>query len=131
MATESPDTSAAIWNEPLETLLSRLDARFDGLKNDEAASRGQRYGLNLLKPRPRQAALRQFMSRFRNPLVILLIAAGVISALTGDRTSFVIITVMVIGSVTLDFFQEYRAEKAADELRKRQDRQRLSHGLSR
>ena len=117
MATEPRDTSSSIWSETLETLLSRLDAHSEGLRHDEAASRRRRYGLNLLKPRPRQVALRQFLARFRNPLVILLIAAGAISALTGDRTSFVIITLMVIGSVTLDFLQEYRAGRAAERLR--------------
>jgi len=59
----------------------------------------------------------QFLSRFRNPLVVLLLVAGAISAFTGEITNFVIITVMVLFSVTLDFVQEHRAGKAAESLR--------------
>jgi Mg2+-importing ATPase len=59
----------------------------------------------------------QFLSRFKNPLVILLLVASAISALTGEITNFLIITVMVLFSVTLDFVQEHRAGKAAESLR--------------
>jgi len=117
MATESNEGAAPFWNEPLEALLSRLDARRDGLTQDEVEPRRQRFGPNLIKPRPRRTALRQFLARFRNPLVVLLIGAGAVSALTGDRTSFIIITLMVIGSVALDFVQEYHAGRAAERLR--------------
>ena len=59
----------------------------------------------------------QFLSRFKNPLVILLLVASAISAFTGEMTNFVIISVMVLFSVTLDFVQEHRAGKAAESLR--------------
>ena len=59
----------------------------------------------------------QFLARFKNPLVILLLVASAISAFTGEITNFVIISVMVLFSVTLDFVQEHRAGKAAESLR--------------
>ena len=59
----------------------------------------------------------EFLRRFRNPLVLILIAASVISALTGEVASFLIIIVMVLMSVILDFVQEYRAGRAAQRLR--------------
>ena len=116
MVIESDDKNLPFWAETLGALFTRLDATRDGLNQDQVALRKQRFGPNLLKPRARRIALRQFMARFRNPLVILLIIAGGISALTGDRASFVIISLMVIGSVTLDFIQEYRAGRAAEQL---------------
>ena len=59
----------------------------------------------------------QFLSRFKNPLVLLLLVASAISALTGELTNFIIISVMVLFSVALDFVQEHRAGKAAASLR--------------
>src|SRR5207248_3096600 len=57
------------------------------------------------------------LSRFGNPLVILLLAAATISAFTGDIASFVIIGFVVVLSVTLDFVQEFRAGRAAERLK--------------
>jgi Mg2+-importing ATPase len=87
-----------------------------GLSSQEAAARRARYGPNtLVEHRQRQVAL-EFLARFRNPLVLLLLAASAVAALTGEVTSFAIITVIVVVSVTLDFIQEYRAERAAERL---------------
>lgn len=86
-----------------------------GLTSAEAASRLVRFGPNQLKPR-RQSALLQILSRFRNPLVLILLAASVISAATGDAASATVVAVMVLLSVVLDFVQEHRAGQAAEKL---------------
>lgn len=83
-----------------------------GLTSAEAAERLARFGPNQLKAR-RQSALLQFLSRFRNPLVLILLAASAISAATGDVTSATVMAVMVLLSVILDFVQEHRAGQAA------------------
>ena len=54
-----------------------------GLTSAEAAERLARFGPDQLKAR-RQSALLQFLSRFRNPLVLILLAASGTSALTGE-----------------------------------------------
>src|SRR5439155_373257 len=66
----------------------------------------------------RQMLALQLLARFGNPLIVLLLAAAAISAFTGDVASFVIITVVVALSVTLDFVQEYRAGRAAEGLKR-------------
>ena len=86
-----------------------------GLTSAEAAERLARFGPNQLKAR-RQSALLQFLSRFRNPLVLILLAASAISAATGDVTSATVVAVMVLLSVILDFVQEHRAGQAAEKL---------------
>ena len=65
----------------------------------------------------RFSLLRKILSRFRNPLVLILLAAATVSAFTGDIASLVIISTMVLFSVLLDSVQEYRAEQAADQLK--------------
>ena len=87
-----------------------------GLSSTEAAARMQQYGPNQLKPTRQRAILLQFLAHFRNPLVLVLLAASGISALTGDSTGASIIGLIVLMSVTLDFVQEYRAGQAAEGL---------------
>src|SRR5215468_10998581 len=87
-----------------------------GLSSAEAAERLPRFGANVPAPRPTRLPVLEFLARFRNPLVLLLLAASAVSALTGDLTSFLIISVIVLMSVTLDFVQEHRAGQAAERL---------------
>ena len=92
-----------------------LETHASGLTSTEAAARLARVGPNQLKAR-RQSALLQFLARFRNPLVLILLAASAISAATGDATSATVVAVMVLLSVILDFVQEHRAGQAAEKL---------------
>ncbi len=88
-----------------------------GLTSAEAAERLVEYGPNLVETRRRRRLILEFLSHFGNPLVLVLLVASGISALTGDTTSCVIICIVVAISVTLDFIQEYRAEQAAERLK--------------
>jgi Mg2+-importing ATPase len=109
--------SAAWWLRSPQELLDELRASTPGLSQAEAGARLARYGPNQFRDRPERSPFIQFLQRFKNPLVLILIAASVIAALTGEVASFVIITTMVLMSVTLDFVQEYRAGRAAERLR--------------
>jgi Mg2+-importing ATPase len=111
------DRSAAWWRQPLPALIAELGVPASGLTHAQACARLKRYGLNQFRDRAQHSLLAQFLHRFRNPLVLILIAASVVSAFTGEVASFVIIIVMVLLSVTLDFVQEYRAGQAAQRLR--------------
>ncbi|NMM14748.1 MAG: magnesium-translocating P-type ATPase [Rhodoferax sp.] len=88
----------------------------NGLSRAEAAERLKQYGPNRLQPALQRAVLLQFLAHFRNPLVLVLLAASGISALTGDVTGALIIGLIVVMSVTLDFVQAYRAGQAAERL---------------
>jgi Mg2+-importing ATPase len=88
----------------------------EGLTSLEAAERLQQHGPNQIKPARQRAVVLQFLAHFRNPLVLVLLAASGLSALTGDSTGALIIGLIVLMSVTLDFVQEYRAGRAAEQL---------------
>ena len=60
-----------------------------------------------------------FIERLSNPLVVILLFAAAVSALTGDVPSFVVIAVIVLMSVILDVTQERQAQNAAERLRER------------
>jgi P-type Mg2+ transporter len=105
------------WQIAIAELERRLDTDRRGLSSVEAASRRRRYGANALAERQQHSLPRKFVSRFRNPLVVVLLAAAAVSALTGDLTAFVIISTIVLISALLDTVQEHRAEQAADRLK--------------
>jgi Mg2+-importing ATPase len=92
---------------------------FPGLSQAEAARRLVRYGPNRLRPHRERALLIQFLLRLRNPLVLILLIASIITALTGDAVGAALIGLIVMMSVTLDFVQEYRAGRAAERLAQR------------
>src|SRR6516164_526911 len=106
-----------VWQIALAELERQLEAGANGLSSAEAAARQLRYGSNTLEERRRLSLPFKFLSRFRNPLVIILLAAAVISALTGDLTSLIIISTIVLMSAALDTVQEFRAEEAAEHLK--------------
>jgi len=108
---------ADFWQEPLPALLARQSASPAGLAAAEAARRLDEVGPNVLQQRRESTLFRLLASRFRNPLVILLVAASAIAALTGDVRSCAVITAMIVFSVLLDSVQEHRAGQAAERLR--------------
>ena len=111
------DFSKAFWQIPLAEILRQLDAAPSGLTSNEAQRRLVRYGVNALEPKRRLSLLVQFLDRLRNPLIIVLLAAAAISALTGELASFVIIVTIVLLGVVLDAVQEHRAQQAAERLK--------------
>ncbi len=90
-----------------------------GLTSAEASARLERYGPNDISQVRKRPIILQFLEHFRNFLVIILLFAAVISAFTGGIISAAIIIVIVFISVTIDFFQEYKAGQAAELLRKK------------
>src|SRR5512144_580588 len=117
--TISPSQAEIVfWQQSVPALLKRLNTTAGGLSSREATNRLTQYGPNMLRPPRKRALVLQFLARFKNPLVIILLVASAVSAFTGDATSFLIIGSIVVMSVTLDFIQEQRAGKAADELRR-------------
>ena len=109
--------AGAFWQTPSDELERQLDASSNGLSSAEAAARVLRYGANALDSRHNYSFLLKVLSRFRNPLVLILLVAAAISGFTGDVASLVIISTMVLLSVLLDSVQEYRAEQAAEQLK--------------
>jgi P-type Mg2+ transporter len=99
-----------------DTVLKELGSQLAGLSEREANSRLKQVGTNEIAREKRQSALMRLLSNIKNPLVLLLVALGVLSFLTGDLRATVVIFVMVVLGVVLRFFQELRADNAAEKL---------------
>lgn len=105
------------WNKPLAQLLTEIRSTSSGLSSDEIKKRLQRFGLNDVTDYRVTPLWLKFFAHFYNPLVIMLLMASVFSMITGDTASFIIISTIVLLSVTIDFFQELRAENGINALR--------------
>jgi len=104
---------------PVEELFSRLKTSLNGLSSEEAKRRLEFFGYNELVRRKRRAVIIDFLSHFKSPLVIILLIAGLISGFFGEVVNMAIIFVIVMFSVVLDFYQESKAERAAEMLKQR------------
>ncbi len=87
-----------------------------GLTSTEAARRLIEYGPNEVQAGQRFWALRAFLGLFLNPLVIILLAASVISGLLGETVNAILIALMIILSLALNFFQMFRSQQAVSKL---------------
>ena len=87
-----------------------------GLSVIEAEARLRAVGENRIQTATSKHVLVQLLARFRNPLVLVLLAAAIVSAATGEAASALIIALIVTISVVLDFVQEFRAGQAAERL---------------
>lgn len=89
-----------------------------GLTDREAAKRLTQYGPNEINTKRKLSGWRAYLSRFRNPLVVILLLAAIASFGLGEVASGTIIIVIVFVSTTLDFFNSYQSAKAAEALQK-------------
>jgi len=107
----------AFWRGPTAAMLARLATTEAGLDAGEAARRLERHGPNDATRVKRSPLWLQLLGRFANPLIAILLIASLLSALTGDVASFVIVLGIVAISVVLDFVQEVRAQATVEALR--------------
>ncbi len=110
---------AAGWNElEAKQVLKELQSSEKGLSEQEAQARLLRYGPNELKEEKRISRLEIFLNQFKSILVIILIGATVFSAVIGEVLDAAAIVAIVILNAIFGFFQEYKAEKAIEALKR-------------
>jgi P-type Mg2+ transporter len=97
--------------------LSQLGSAEAGLIPEEAEARLAKYGPNEIAAEQRTTFLARLWDNFRNPLVVLLLALGLLSYFTGDAEGAAIIAAMVVLGIVLRFVQEARADDAAARLK--------------
>ena len=89
-----------------------------GLMDVEAKSRLVKYGLNELKEEARKGLLSKVIEQFSDFLVVILIIAAFISIFVGEGRDATVIFAVVIINAALGIFQEGRAERSLDALKK-------------
>jgi Ca2+-transporting ATPase len=108
-----------MWHsKDVDTVLKELGTGFQGLSEEEAKARLEKYGYNELQKQERMSPYKLFINQFKNILIIILLIATALSLVIGETVDAVIIGVIVIFSAVLGFVQEYRAERALEALKR-------------
>ena len=106
------------WSLSPETNFRLLSSTSNGLTASDADSRLQQYGSNTLKAKSSSSGIVLFLSQFKSPITILLIAAAILSMVLGDFTDAIIILIIILISSFLGFWQEKGAANAVEEFLK-------------
>jgi len=105
------------WSKPAESVLAHFETSLEGLSANDAALRLREYGENMISAKKKTSQWMLFLNQFKNPIVIILLIATIISSVTGEWIDAIIILLIVLASSVLSFFQEYNASNAIEELR--------------
>lgn len=89
-----------------------------GLTTKQVAIQTERFGYNETQKSRKFDWFYQLLLLFRNPLVLILLTASVISIFMGETINASIIIVIILLSIILNFIQDYRSSRAAEELRR-------------
>lgn len=92
-----------------------LDA---GLNTEQVSENQKKYGLNQLKEANKKTFLSKVADQFKDFLILILLAASVVSFSIGEKTDAMIIVAIVIINAMLGLYQEGKAEKAIEALQK-------------
>ncbi|MHA2021506.1 MAG: cation-translocating P-type ATPase, partial [Candidatus Thorarchaeota archaeon] len=113
------------YNNDLEHIVKKLDTTVDGLTEEDAKARIEKYGYNELIETGTISPIVMFLRQFADPMVLILLVAIAISVITGLLShegehgfiDAIVISAIVIFNAVFGFVQEYRSEKALDALK--------------
>jgi Ca2+-transporting ATPase len=105
------------WHtKSIETVLTEMNSSEQGLESSAVEQKRAESGWNLLVEKKKKPAWMLFLHQFNDFMILVLIAAAIISGIAGDLTDTIIILIIVLLNAIMGFVQEYRAEKAMDAL---------------
>ncbi|HRM38368.1 MAG TPA: cation-transporting P-type ATPase, partial [Trichococcus flocculiformis] len=109
----------AFFAQTEEEVLAELNSTRGGLTNEEAAKRLAEYGENVLEAGEKRTTLQKFLDQFKDFMILVLLAAAIISGTIGHEIAdAIIILAVVIINAFLGVFQENKAEEAIEALKK-------------
>ena len=106
------------WHQKdLNEVYRILNTSPEGLSSEGSAERLDKYGFNVLKEIKKKTVFMMFLDQFKDFMIMVLIAAAVVSGIIGELVDTIAIIVIVILNAIIGFVQEYRAEKAMKALK--------------
>jgi len=106
------------WHQlSADAALERLATSRDGLADAEAHRRLLKHGQNVLDEGRRRTPVGMLFGQFTDFMIIVLLAAAIISGLIGDLEDTIAIVTIVVLNAIVGFVQEYRAERAMEALK--------------
>jgi Ca2+-transporting ATPase len=106
------------WHQlTVDEVIAHAGSSYGGLNAAEAKERIVKYGPNAIQQKKKQPAWMLFLNQFKDFMILVLVAAAIISGVIGDFTDTIIILVIIVLNAIVGFVQEYNAEKAIEALR--------------
>lgn len=106
------------YKETVNYIFQNLNTSDKGLTNEEAKRRLRQYGYNEIIGEKPKSAFFLFLEQFKDLLVIILILSGIISAISGQLESTIVIFAVITLNAILGTFQTVKAQKSLDALKK-------------
>ncbi len=100
-----------------EAALGQMETTRMGLSGDEAEKRLQKYGKNVLKEEKKKSVWQVFLEQFQDLLVVILVVAAVISMVSDNVESAVVIMAVLVLNAVLGTVQHEKAQKSLDSLK--------------
>jgi len=104
--------------QPLSTIESELKTSSSGLRNEDVQTLLNEHGRNVLEVARKKTWVSMFFGQFVDFMILVLIAAAIVSGVIGEITDAIVIISIVIINAIIGFIQEWRAEKAMEALEK-------------
>lgn len=101
-----------------EEVMKNLGTSENGLSEQEAKLRLEKFGFNEIKERKKISPLKIFFRQFKSFLIGILLVAAIVSLFLNEMLDASVIFAILMMNAFLGFFQEYRAEKAIEALKK-------------
>jgi magnesium-transporting ATPase (P-type) len=106
-------TSEKLWYQhTVEESLAGLQSGPAGLTPEEAKNKLQHYGPNVLPQKEGKSLFIKFISHFKDILIYILLAAGVVTAIMGHWVDTLVILAVAVINALIGFIQENNAEKS-------------------
>ena len=110
--------SEKYYNQDASTVCQNLQTTESGLKSEDAKARLAKYGPNALTAKKKKSMLMRFVDQFKDFMIIVLIAAAILSGVVAKEwTDAAIIMIVVILNAVLGVIQEARSEAAIEALK--------------
>ncbi len=113
---ENTDDGAGFHELGVDEALERVDASRDGLSSEQASRRLDEHGPNQLAEQTTTSAWQVALNQFTSPLVYVLLAALVITAVLAKWSDVIVISIVLAVNGTVGFWQEYQAKSAVESL---------------
>lgn len=101
----------------VEEVLARMETSDSGLSLTEVSARLSQFGVNALPESKRKSAYLRFVMQFHNPLIYVLLVAGLVTFLLKDYVDAGVIAAVVLINAVIGFVQEGKAEDALKAVR--------------
>ena len=105
------------FNQSSEEVLQQMQTTKQGITSSEAEARLQQYGENALQEAKKKSVFQVFFEQFCDLLVIILIVAAIISMISGNVESTIVIFAVIILNAVLGTVQHFKAEKSLSSLK--------------